>query len=108
MEIADKTLGIPAWLRAMGDEDLQFLKRFLLASGSLKAIAAEYGVSYPTVRIRLDRLIAKVQAIEDPRITDPFLRELKMMVADSQISSVLAKQLLEIHRASMEKKKGGL
>ena len=49
---------LPAWLEALDDEDIQFLKRFLLSSGSLKAMADAYGISYPTVRTRprsLDR-----------------------------------------------------
>ncbi|MGE3409718.1 MAG: DUF2089 family protein, partial [Pirellulales bacterium] len=56
----------PGWVDCLNDEDWRFLRRFLLSSGSLKALAEEYGVSYPTVRGRLDRLIAKVQAVEDP------------------------------------------
>ena len=53
---------LPAWLAELTDEDLQFLRRLLLSSGSLKELARIYSVSYPTVRARLDRLIAKVQA----------------------------------------------
>ena len=44
---------IPEWLANLEEEDVAFIKRFLLASGSLKEIAAQYGVSYPTVRLRL-------------------------------------------------------
>ena len=51
---------IPEWLANLEEEDVAFIKRFLLASGSLKEIAAQYGVSYPTVRLRLDRLIQKI------------------------------------------------
>jgi len=71
-----------------------------VSSGSLKAMAEEYGVSYPTVRGRLDRLIAKAQAAEDPRITDPFERKLRVMVADARLPAALAKELLEAHRTS--------
>ena len=61
----------PAWIEAMEVEDLEFLRRFLLSSGSLKDLAGEYQVSYPTIRSRLDRLIAKVQAAEDPEDQRP-------------------------------------
>jgi hypothetical protein len=88
---------------ALDDEDVQFLRRFLLASGSLKDVAAEYGVSYPTVRARLDRLIAKVQAAEEPRIQDPFERKLRLLVADLKLPAYLAKELLEAHRASLKR-----
>ena len=47
---------IPVWMEALEDEDVAFIRRFVLASGSLKEMAAQYGVSYPTVRLRLDRL----------------------------------------------------
>ena len=95
---------LPAWIAELNDEDLQFLRRFVLGSGSLKALAEEYGVSYPTVRARLDRLIAKVEAASDPRVTDPFQRKLKLLVADGQLASPLARELLDAHRAAL---KGG-
>ena len=50
---------LPPWIADLDEQDLTFVKRFLLASGSLKEVAAQYGVSYPTVRLRLDRLIQK-------------------------------------------------
>jgi hypothetical protein len=92
---------LPAWLAVLDPEDLGFLKRFLCSSGSLKALAEEYEVSYPTVRTRLDRLIAKVQAAEDPRIADPFERRLKVLVADAKVPIPLAKELLRAHRESL-------
>ena len=48
---------VPVWMAELEDEDLAFIKKFILASGSLKEVASVYGVSYPTVRLRLDRLI---------------------------------------------------
>jgi len=94
---------VPPWLLVLDDEDLQFLRRFLVCSGSLKALAEQYGVSYPTVRGRLDRLIAKVQASEDPRVADPFERMLRVLVADGKISAALGKQLLDAHREAARK-----
>ena len=49
------------WIEFLSEEDLAFVKRFILASGSLKAVAREYRISYPTVRLRLDRLIQKIK-----------------------------------------------
>jgi len=92
-------------LEVLDDEDVQFLRRFLVSSGSLKALAEEYGVSYPTVRGRLDRLIAKAQAAEDPKITDPFERKLRVLVADARMPAALAKELLEAHRASAARRR---
>jgi hypothetical protein len=91
---------IPAWFELVSDEDREFVRRFVLSSGSLKALADEYGVSYPTVRARLDRLIAKVEAATDPRIADPFQRKLRVLVADGQIASATARELLDAYRAA--------
>jgi hypothetical protein len=92
----------PHWLSQLNDEDVQFLRRFILGSGSLKAIAEDYGVSYPTVRARLDRLIGKVEAASDPRINDPFQRKLKVLTADGEISSRVARELLDAYRAAVQ------
>ncbi len=87
----------PPWVETLDDEDLQFLRRFLLASGSLKALAKEYGISYPTVRGRLDRLIAKVRAAEEPTARDAFHRYLRALVAQGNMDRNLAERLLQLH-----------
>ncbi|MCC5864653.1 MAG: DUF2089 domain-containing protein [Wenzhouxiangella sp.] len=54
---------LPPLLRL--DPDAQaFVHDFVLASGSLKAMATRLGVSYPTVRNRLDEIIATMS--EEP------------------------------------------
>jgi hypothetical protein len=82
----------PAWLGVLDEEDLRFLRRFLLSSGSLKAMAQEYGVSYPTVRSRL----------EDPEVHDPFDRTLRLLIADGKLAPTVAKDLHEAHRRAMK------
>ena len=89
-------------MEGLDEEDQQFLKRFVLSSGSLKALCDEYGVSYPTLRGRLDRLIAKVKAAEDPRVVDSFQRKLRVLVADRKISAALGRELWKAHRAVAE------
>lgn len=42
-------------------EHQRFIEMFVLASGNLKEIAEQVGVSYPTVRSRLDRVIEAVR-----------------------------------------------
>ena len=95
---------LPAWLDALDDEDVQFLRRFLFASGSLKELAEGYGVSYPTIRGRLDRLIAKVKAAESTKADDPFERKLRVLVADAQIPAGVARDLLAAHRQSLKRR----
>ena len=55
-----------SWLEHLEDEDLAFIKRFVLFSGSLKDLADAYNVSYPTLRLRLDRLIEKIKDSRQP------------------------------------------
>ena len=42
----------------------RFVMEFLKVSGSLKELASRMGLSYPTVRNRLDDIIALVEALE--------------------------------------------
>lgn len=51
---------IPVWMQGLSDADLNFIKRFVLCSGSIKDMSEVYGDSYPTMRGRLDRLIEKI------------------------------------------------
>ncbi len=44
---------MPDWIGGLDDEDVIFIKKFLLASGSVKEIANQYGVTYPSVRLSL-------------------------------------------------------
>ena len=72
---------MPVWMAELEDEDLTFIKKFILASGSLKEVAALYGVSYPTVRLRLDRLIQKIQLTETAE-ADPYVCLVKRLAVD--------------------------
>ena len=47
---------IPRLARLSG-EDREFVELFVCSSGSLKAVSAKLGISYPTVRSRLNRVI---------------------------------------------------
>jgi len=46
-------------------EEQEFILQFFLSSGSLKEMSAQTGKSYPTVRNRLDDMIAHIKALED-------------------------------------------
>ncbi len=52
----------PARLSRLPVEHQRFIEMFVLASGSLKQIAEQTGVSYPTVRSRLDKVIEALRA----------------------------------------------
>jgi hypothetical protein len=46
-------------------EDQDFILKLIEASGSLKELASIYGISYPTIRNRLDSLIEKISLIKE-------------------------------------------
>jgi hypothetical protein len=88
---------LPIWLGHIEDEDYQFIKRFLLASGSLKDLAQLYQVSYPTIRLRMDRLIQRIQAFDKDAPTDAFDAKVRLLVADGELPAKLGKDLLRVH-----------
>ncbi len=98
--MTDKQL--PDWISDLDDEDLVFIKRFLLASGSLKEMASMYSVSYPTVRLRLDRLIQKIKISED-RTEEPYISLIKKMAVNDKLDFDTAKVLINEYK----KQKGG-
>ena len=91
--------GRRTWIDFLSDEDLQFLKRFLLSSGTLKDLASQYGVSYPTIRLRLDRLIEKVKVIDADASGSPFESHLRALYADGKVDTDAFRTLLEEYRA---------
>lgn len=91
------------WLDSLEDEDLAFIKRFILFSGSLKDLADAYNVSYPTLRLRLDRLIDKIKILDSQKIEDDFERQLRAQFADGKLDSQVFKKLLSAYQ---DQKKG--
>lgn len=93
---------IPEWMVNLEDEDMAFIKNFLLASGSLKEVAHQYGVTYPTVRLRLDRLIQKIQMGEEAG-KEPYIALIKRLAIQEKLDFDTAKLLI----AEYKKMKGG-
>ena len=92
---------MPVWMAELEDEDSTFIKKFILASGSLKEVAALYGVSYPTVRLRLDRLIQKIQLTETAE-ADPYVCLVKRLAVDDKLDFDTAKLLITEYRRTKE------
>lgn len=94
---------MPEWLQGLDDEDVSFIKKFLLASGSLKEIATQYGVTYPTVRLRLDKLIQKIQIVEDNQ-SEPYISLVKRLAVDDKLDFDTAKILINEYKKIKESK----
>ena len=94
---------IPIWLADLEDEDAAFIKKFVLASGSLKEVAGQYGVTYPTVRLRLDRLIQKIRLTEDVA-ADPYIATIKRLAVNEKLDLDTAKVLIAEYKRTRGKK----
>lgn len=93
---------IPNWMVNLDEADVTFMKKFILASGSLKEIAKLYKVTYPTVRLRLDKLIQKIN-ISDEANDDVYISLVKRMAIDDKIDLTTAKILISEYKKTLEK-----
>ena len=88
---------IPEWMGELEEEDLACIRRVLLASGSLKEVARQYGVTYPTVRLRLDRLIQKIQ-ISEHTAAEPYIALIKRLTVNDKMDVDTAKLLIHEYK----------
>jgi hypothetical protein len=88
---------LPNWILKYEVEDLNFIKKFILFSGSLKDMAKDYGVTYPTLRIRLNKIIEKLNEVEEPQ-DDDFISRIKNLAIDDKIDIDAAKILINEYR----------
>ena len=93
---------LPEWMAGLEEEDVAFIKKFILASGSLKEVAGQYGVTYPTVRLRLDRLIQKIKLTEDAA-ADPYIATIKRLAVNEKLDLDTAKVLIAEYKKSKNK-----
>ena len=78
-------------------EDINFIKKFILASGSLKEVASIYNVTYPTVRLRLDRLIQKIE-LNDKTPSEPYISLIKQLALKDKLDFETAKLLINEYK----------
>ncbi len=90
---------VPLWIAELEEDELTFIKRFVLASGSLKEMAAQYDVTYPTVRSRLNHIIEKVQ-LSDGKREDPYEKLIKKLAIEGKLDFEAATVLIQEYRAT--------
>lgn len=94
------------WFVNLEREDQEFVKQLVIASGSLKQLAKIYQVSYPTVRMRLNTIIQKINFIEDNG-ANTFETKVMKLVIDEKLSLEVAKQIItDFRRNNMSDFKG--
>jgi len=85
-------------LLSLNEEQLDLVMQLVLASGSLKDLARVYQVSYPTIRLRVDRLIERVQKIVANTPTDPITELLADLVERGEITVSAARSVRDLYR----------
>ncbi|UTR13120.1 DUF2089 domain-containing protein [Salipaludibacillus sp. LMS25] len=94
---------LPEWILALDKESLEFIRNFVLKSGSLKEVAKLYEVSYPTVRAKLNKLIEKIE-LGSKKEDIEFINMVKNLVIDEKIGLDVAKLLIDHYKKErMEK-----
>ncbi|QDZ84665.1 DUF2089 family protein [Priestia megaterium] len=88
---------VPSWILSLEIDDVEFIRKFVLNSGSLKKLAKDYEVSYPTVRIRLDRLIQKIE-INEEHDKEELISLVKKLAIEERISLEDAKLIIEKYK----------
>lgn len=88
---------IPNWMNELEEDELNFIKKFVLASGSLKEMAEIYKVTYPTVRSRLNQVIEKIKMAEEKK-EDPYVKLIKKLALEEKIDFDAATVLIREYR----------
>lgn len=94
-------------LQSLPREDLDLVAELVLKSGSLKDLAATYGVSYPTIRTRLDRVIERLKQVVNGRKPDPVSELVAALVERGEMSVGAARAVRDLVRQQAEKNPGG-
>jgi hypothetical protein len=87
-------------LARLPEEDLNLIVELVLQSGSLKALAESYGVSYPTIRNRLDAVIERLKLAVSGKKPDPINDLLASLVERQQLSITGARAIRDAIRAN--------
>jgi hypothetical protein len=83
-------------------EDLDLVMELVLRSGSLKDLAAAYGVSYPTIRLRLDKVIERLEGLRRGQQPDAMTELLASLVERGEITPSAARAVREVARRNSE------
>jgi len=94
-------------LLALNEEELDLVLQLVLASGSLKDLARVYQVSYPTIRLRVDRLIERVRQLANGAMPDPMMQLLAELVERGEITVPAARSVRDLYRQQKENSNDG-
>lgn len=89
-------------LNGLNSSDLHLVKNWILCSGNLKNLASLYEVSYPTVKMRINRIIAKIEIGDEN--DDEFIKEVRRLAIEKNISSEITDDVIFIYKKRNDNK----
>lgn len=95
-----KTNTEPSWISELNEEELEFIKFFVLSSGSIKELANIYSTSYPTLRKQLDKLIQKIR-ISDRKENDKIIKLIQQLEKEGKIDQDIADTVVHEYGKSL-------
>ena len=78
---------------SLSEEEQSFVELFVLSSGSLKEMAKLLGITYPTVRSKLDQIISNMKEEIDKR--DDYKTEILEKVNQGKITAEKAAEIIK-------------
>lgn len=88
----------PHPLTTLPREDLDLIAELVLQRGSLKDLASAYGVSYPTARTRVDKVIDRLRGAMAGRAPDPLSDLLASLVERGELTMAAAHAVRQLVR----------
>ena len=82
-------------LLALTPEQRSFVLSFLRTRGTIREMETELGISYPTVRARLDQILAALGLEANPSKEKPARKEVLEMLAQGEITQEQALDMLK-------------
>lgn len=95
-----KTSTSLSWISELTEEELEFIKSFILSSGSIKELANIYSTSYPTLRKQLDKLIQKIR-ISERKENDKIIQLIQQLEKEGKIDQEIADTVVQEYGKSL-------
>lgn len=95
-----KTNAEPSWILELNEEELEFVKCFILSSGSIKELSSIYSTSYPTLRKQLDKLIQKIR-ISERKENDKIIQLIQQLEKEGKIDQDIADTVVQEYGRSL-------
>src|SRR3954452_12328449 len=98
MALTNSKMAFEHPLGSLPAEDLDLITELVLRSGSLKDLAEAYGVRYPTIRLRVDRVIERLSAAVKGKSIDPMNELLARLVERREMTASGARAVRDLSR----------